>query len=194
MGGSRVIRVARVFRITDDRNTPRQFWVHMANFNPSAVARGMGKVVREPSTFHLGNPLHRVLVTTYLPYVAVESYHLGDCPYDIILDEEKLLFFTELSVSVFCLSSKCNRHIAHAFPETSSIINMIISHVSHLSRPRRRALCLRDERVTSPRRCTLPNRCHCYFLTCKSLCFASTTPQRDLENTCCGRCIGTVCE
>jgi hypothetical protein len=94
VGGSRVIRVV---------NTR----MHMANFNPSAVARGIGNVVREPTTI-----LKRSMdsftedVTTYLPYVEVVN---NDRNFDhslccLKLDEEKIVLFTRTNtatVSVF---------------------------------------------------------------------------------------------
>ncbi|OJA18340.1 hypothetical protein AZE42_06207 [Rhizopogon vesiculosus] len=67
VGGSRVMRVV-------------EHRMHMTDFNPSAVARGIGKDV-----------------TTYLPYVEVvnSDRNFAGLLEDIILDEEKVLIFIQ---------------------------------------------------------------------------------------------------
>ncbi|KAG2124222.1 hypothetical protein DEU56DRAFT_597566 [Suillus clintonianus] len=79
-GGSRVIRAVPI-----SFHTP--FRLSMMDFNPSAVARGVGKVVKEAITFED--------VTTYLPYVEVVNDRVFDYPRAIIVDEERLLVFTD---------------------------------------------------------------------------------------------------
>ncbi|KAG2344394.1 hypothetical protein BDR05DRAFT_989245 [Suillus weaverae] len=66
--GSHVVLFAPVGPYNDQDPVP----VRMMDFNPSAVARGIGKVVREATTYHR---FHRdaMSVTTYLPYVEVVS-------------------------------------------------------------------------------------------------------------------------
>ncbi|KAG1734740.1 uncharacterized protein EDB91DRAFT_1250857 [Suillus paluster] len=82
-----------------------EFWVHMNDFNPSAVARGIGKVVREP-TVPAGFREH---VVTYLHYVEVVNLRI--CPrfVRITLDEERLLYSPSINtnheVGVFRMSS-----------------------------------------------------------------------------------------
>ncbi|KAG1753562.1 uncharacterized protein EDB91DRAFT_1242542 [Suillus paluster] len=67
----------------------------MSDFNPSAVARGIGKVVREPKTFPASVYGFTQDVATYLPYVEMRSYRdFDDSLEDIILDEESVLLFT----------------------------------------------------------------------------------------------------
>ncbi|KAG1737642.1 hypothetical protein EDB19DRAFT_1829429 [Suillus lakei] len=62
-GGTRVVRMVPIpgSRYFD------KFWVHMNDFNPSAVARGIRKVVREP-TVSAGFTQY---VVTYFPYAEV---------------------------------------------------------------------------------------------------------------------------
>ncbi|OAX31340.1 hypothetical protein K503DRAFT_806139 [Rhizopogon vinicolor AM-OR11-026] len=71
--------------------------MHMADFNPSAVARAVGKVVREPMVIptRLMNNFTED-VTTYLPYVEVvnNDREFDGTLWNIILDEEKMLIFT----------------------------------------------------------------------------------------------------
>ncbi|OJA17970.1 hypothetical protein AZE42_13375 [Rhizopogon vesiculosus] len=84
VGGSRVIQLVGTR-------------MHMADFNPSVVARGVGKVVREPTTIPTGSMYSFTEdVTTYLPYVEVvnNDREFGSTLWDIILDEEKVLIFT----------------------------------------------------------------------------------------------------
>jgi hypothetical protein len=97
VGGSRVIR------LVDTR-------MHMADFNPSAVARGIGNVVRVPTTIPTRRPPYRYSftedVTTYLPYVEVvnNDRDFDGSLWDIVLDDEKVLIFTRTNtatVSVF---------------------------------------------------------------------------------------------
>ncbi|KAG1841913.1 hypothetical protein DFJ58DRAFT_856105 [Suillus subalutaceus] len=86
-GGSRVISFARQDYYDDEDPT---ILVQMMDFNPSAVARGIGKVVREATTYH---PFHKddMSVTTYLPYVEVVSSRvLHDRPLAFALDEEQV--------------------------------------------------------------------------------------------------------
>jgi len=75
----------------------------MTDFNPSAVARGIGKVVREP-TISSGF-LPGVDVTTCLPFVDVDyDLTFDDAIHDILLDEERIVAFTRAKtepVSVF---------------------------------------------------------------------------------------------
>jgi hypothetical protein len=76
----------------------------MTDFNPSAVARGIGKVVREPTTFPTSIYSFLQDVTTFLPYVEVVNNDRDfSSLWDIILDEERVLIFTQAdaTVSVF---------------------------------------------------------------------------------------------
>jgi hypothetical protein len=77
----------------------------MMDFNPSAVARGIGKVVQErrTSSRHKNNCEQYLPVTTYLPYVEVVNDHTLNFV-DVRLDEERVVMF--LKVSVFCLSKQ----------------------------------------------------------------------------------------
>ncbi|KAG2032729.1 hypothetical protein BDR03DRAFT_741236 [Suillus americanus] len=88
VGGSRVISVVQ-------RNHESE--VHMVDFNPFAVARGIGKVVREHSFSKLRDRLGEYPVTTYLPYVEVVSDRAVE-PYDVVLDEEMVVMFLHVSV------------------------------------------------------------------------------------------------
>jgi hypothetical protein len=77
----------------------------MTDFNPSAVARGIGKVVRELTTFPETTYHFTQDVTTYLPYVEVIN---NDRPFDIslegiVLDEEKILVFTRVKPEIVCV-------------------------------------------------------------------------------------------
>lgn len=67
--GSRVLRVGRAIDATDDDLV--EYSLHMMDFSPLAIKhrRGLGRLVREPSTIDLDG----VLVTTSLPYVEVAS-------------------------------------------------------------------------------------------------------------------------
>ncbi|KAG0701569.1 hypothetical protein DFH29DRAFT_1050180 [Suillus ampliporus] len=86
VGGSRVVWAVPV----SGSSPALGFRLHMTDFNPSAVARGIGKVVRKPSSINFGN------MTTWLPYVElVNDRVFPDSLDDIILDEEKLLVFTK---------------------------------------------------------------------------------------------------
>ncbi|OJA18339.1 hypothetical protein AZE42_06206 [Rhizopogon vesiculosus] len=75
--------------------------MHMADFNPSAVARGVGKIVREPTTIPIGSMNSFTEdVTTYLPYVeVVNNDHEFGTLWDIILDEDKMLIITPANVA-----------------------------------------------------------------------------------------------
>ncbi|KAG1886451.1 hypothetical protein F4604DRAFT_1675367 [Suillus subluteus] len=67
--------------------------LHVADFNPSTVVRGIGRVIHEPVTTSV---FIDDAVTTSLPYVEVVSsqvYPTG-CISRIMLDEERLLLFT----------------------------------------------------------------------------------------------------
>ncbi|KAG1729959.1 uncharacterized protein EDB91DRAFT_798765 [Suillus paluster] len=87
VGGSRVIR-AVPFPDPDDSS----FQLHMTDFNPSAVARGIGKVVQEPTTTTLELD---VPITTYLPFVEVVHDQCLDASlWNIVLDEEKMVILT----------------------------------------------------------------------------------------------------
>jgi len=65
----------------------------MLDFNPSAVVRGIGNVVREPTTLPASESGFMEDVTTYLPYVDVVSNdcYLSPCTNNIIIDEERIL-------------------------------------------------------------------------------------------------------
>jgi hypothetical protein len=102
VGGTRIVRAVYYY----PSNVMRMY-----DFNPSAVTRGIGKVVREPTTFPTSRYAFKQDVTTCLPYVEVaNNYREFDRSfYDITLDEEKVLIFSRLnteSVSslYFCLS------------------------------------------------------------------------------------------
>jgi hypothetical protein len=87
VGGSRVIRP-----VLHDSSLR----MHMTDFNPSAVARGIGKVIQDPTTLLASRYGFTQDVTTHLPYVEVVN---NDRDFDfslrrIILDEEKILIFT----------------------------------------------------------------------------------------------------
>ncbi|KAG0700087.1 hypothetical protein DFH29DRAFT_651373 [Suillus ampliporus] len=92
VGGSRVIWV--VPKGPDDQSL-----VHVMDFNPSAVARGFGKVVREATTINTplsphSNPEQYIEATTYLPYVEVVGDRiLNYCPSNVTVDEEQVLLF-----------------------------------------------------------------------------------------------------
>jgi len=79
--------------------------MYMTDFNPSAVARGIGKVVREPTTFPTSIYSFLQDVTTFLPYIEVvnNDRDFDSSLRDIILDEERVLIFTRagMTVSVF---------------------------------------------------------------------------------------------
>ncbi|KAG1749655.1 uncharacterized protein EDB91DRAFT_757242 [Suillus paluster] len=92
VGGSRVIWV-------DHSKYPdTHSLVHMMDFNPSAVARGIGKVVRERTTYPRRTLHHEqyVPVTTYLPYVEVVGEVMIDpcATFSVLLDEEVVSIFT----------------------------------------------------------------------------------------------------
>jgi hypothetical protein len=73
----------------------------MLDFNPSAVACGIGKVVREATTYH-PHVEEDMPVTTYLPYVeVVSSCILHNHAIGFALDEEQVAL-VERSVSVEC--------------------------------------------------------------------------------------------
>ncbi|KAG0703934.1 hypothetical protein DFH29DRAFT_1078690 [Suillus ampliporus] len=83
VGGSRIVWPVHV--------SGSGFRLHMVDFNPCAIARGIGKVVREPSSTDFDS---EDVVTTYLPYMEVVSDLVFDgSPIDIILNEERLLVF-----------------------------------------------------------------------------------------------------
>lgn len=58
--------------------------MHMYDFNPSAVARDIGKVVRKPTTFLKSSSTFEQDVTTCLPFVEVVYY---DRKFDNSLDD-----------------------------------------------------------------------------------------------------------
>ncbi|KAG1729965.1 uncharacterized protein EDB91DRAFT_1227796 [Suillus paluster] len=90
VGGSRVIRAVPFL----DRNYST-FRLHMTDFNPSAVARGIGKVVREPTTTALDSD---VPITTYLPFVeAIHDQCLDASLWSIVLDEERMVILTKVT-------------------------------------------------------------------------------------------------
>jgi hypothetical protein len=83
--------------------------VRMIDFNPSAVARGIGKVVREHTTFswHNKNLEQYLPVTTYLPYAEVVNDRTLDT-FDVKLDEEKVVMFLDVSVFLPVEAMKLN--------------------------------------------------------------------------------------
>ncbi|KAG0700326.1 hypothetical protein DFH29DRAFT_637304 [Suillus ampliporus] len=94
MGGSRVVWATPV---TGDDSSQ----LHMADFNPSAVARGIGNVVREPTTSTGLQP--DVQVTTYLPFVeVVRECIISGSLWDIVLDEEKMAILTQPGIESEC--------------------------------------------------------------------------------------------
>jgi hypothetical protein len=77
-----------------------QFRMHMTDFNPSAVARGVGKVVREPTLIPSGNGFTQD-VMTYLPYMeVVNDYRYPFVLHGILVDEERILILTQADTSV----------------------------------------------------------------------------------------------
>ena len=80
-------------------------FMHMLDFNPSAVMRGIGNVVREPTTIPASESGFMEDVTTYLPYVDVvkdNCYISLDVDTVVIIDEERMLvFYIHEIVSVF---------------------------------------------------------------------------------------------
>ncbi|KAG1895795.1 uncharacterized protein F5891DRAFT_1056972 [Suillus fuscotomentosus] len=85
VGGSRVIWAGPVADRSDS-----SFQLYMTDFNPSVVARGIGKVVRGPTT-SVGLPSD-MQVSTYLPFVEVSHDEAFDAPlWDIKLDEETMV-------------------------------------------------------------------------------------------------------
>ncbi|KAG2139861.1 uncharacterized protein EDB93DRAFT_1106056 [Suillus bovinus] len=92
VGGSRVIWASPVAGRSDS-----SFQLCMTDFNPSAVARGIGKVIREPTTLLGLQP--DMQVTTYLPFVEVSHDRAFDAPlWDIKLDEETMVMFTRSTI------------------------------------------------------------------------------------------------
>src|SRR6267154_2157303 len=84
VGGTRVVRAVPV-----PGSNHSSFRVHMNDFNPSAVARCIGKVVGEPTK----TEGFRQDVITYLPYVKVVNDRVFNAPFrDIILNEKIFLF------------------------------------------------------------------------------------------------------
>ncbi|KAG2142969.1 hypothetical protein DEU56DRAFT_900305 [Suillus clintonianus] len=92
VGGSRVIRAVPVAGRSDS-----PFRLHMMDFNPSAVARGIGKVVRKPtSSMGLQQDMQ---VRTYLPFVEVVHDQVFDgSPWSIAVNEEVVVVITELKM------------------------------------------------------------------------------------------------
>ncbi|OAX31178.1 hypothetical protein K503DRAFT_870733 [Rhizopogon vinicolor AM-OR11-026] len=89
VGGSRIMRLVGTR-------------MHMADFNPSAVARGVGKIVREPTTIPTRSMNSFTEdVTTHLPYVEVvnNDREFDGTLWDVILDEEKVLIITLANVA-----------------------------------------------------------------------------------------------
>jgi len=78
-----------------------QSWrMNMTDFNPSAVARGVGKVVREPTTIPASMYGFTQDVTTYLPYTeAVDNHARPFCLYGVLVDEERILILTRANTS-----------------------------------------------------------------------------------------------
>ncbi|KAJ8595044.1 hypothetical protein M405DRAFT_807914, partial [Rhizopogon salebrosus TDB-379] len=70
----------------------------MTDFNPSAVARGIGKVVREPTTIPASMYRFTQDVTTFLPYVEMvdNDRHFDSFLDRIIVDEERVSIFTRV--------------------------------------------------------------------------------------------------
>ncbi|KAJ8588680.1 hypothetical protein M405DRAFT_882033 [Rhizopogon salebrosus TDB-379] len=89
VGGSRV-----VFAVPASGSVNPSFQLRMLDFNPSAMARGIGKVVRG-STFE-GYQMDWREVVASLPYVEVVNNRVfGASIRDIILDEERMLIFSQ---------------------------------------------------------------------------------------------------
>jgi len=84
LGESRVVQAVPVSGSVLDSH----YSLVLHDFNPSAVARDIGRVVRGPSTSEVCGQN----VTTYLPYVEVANHRiLSDDCHDIIMNEEKML-------------------------------------------------------------------------------------------------------
>ncbi|KAG1737983.1 hypothetical protein EDB19DRAFT_2025492 [Suillus lakei] len=88
VGGSRVVWASHVAGQDD-----LSFQLYMMDFNPSAVARGIGKVITQPTTSVCSLP--DMPVTTYLPFVEVsdDKFYHGDL-LELVLDEEQLAILT----------------------------------------------------------------------------------------------------
>ncbi|KAG1717273.1 hypothetical protein EDB19DRAFT_2033029 [Suillus lakei] len=88
VGGSRIVWAAHVPGEDDS-----SFQLHMMDFNPSAVARGIGNVITQPTTSVRSPP--DMPVMTYLPFVEVsdDNFYCGDL-LEIILDEEQMAILT----------------------------------------------------------------------------------------------------
>jgi hypothetical protein len=93
VGGSRVIH-AGIYHSS--------VILRMYDFNPSAVARGIGEVVRKPTTFPSSIHGFKQDVTTCLPYVKVVNYdrRFTESFDSVVLDEEKVLIFNIANVSL----------------------------------------------------------------------------------------------
>ncbi|OAX37848.1 hypothetical protein K503DRAFT_207476 [Rhizopogon vinicolor AM-OR11-026] len=77
-----------------------KFQAYMADSSPSAVAGGVGKVVRGPTIFEARSARHWETGSTYLPYVeVVNNCVFDDYVHDIILDEEMMLIFSNTDVN-----------------------------------------------------------------------------------------------
>ena len=90
IGGSRVIWAVPI----PNSKTDKLFRLHMTDFNPITVARGIGKVFRGPTLFKSsrGSPT----VTTCLPYVEVVNQRIFKASVcKIVLNEDKLVVYTK---------------------------------------------------------------------------------------------------
>jgi len=100
VGGFRVVWAVPV----PGSATQNLFQLHMTDFNPAAVARGVGRVVREPTICKPSRYLPDHIVTTSLPYLEVVNDHIFDAKkmelYNIMVDEEKVSIFSRKSESV----------------------------------------------------------------------------------------------
>ncbi|KAG2040858.1 hypothetical protein BDR03DRAFT_68403 [Suillus americanus] len=94
VGGSRVVWAGSVAGEPDS-----SFQLHMADFNPSAVARGIGKVIREPTISGSVGLWSDAPVKTYLPFVEVSHDRFFNALlWDITLDEETMVLFTQPTI------------------------------------------------------------------------------------------------
>jgi hypothetical protein len=126
VGGSRVIWAVPISGSSS--NNPL-FQLHMADFNPSAVAGGIGKVVRdgEPISFDSQHPGYMrrddQQVTTYLPFVEVVNDRIFNATvHDILLHEKSVLIFT----------TKPGTQYVSVFPHVELMTRMLtISSIRH---------------------------------------------------------------
>ncbi|KAG1818665.1 uncharacterized protein BJ212DRAFT_1497621 [Suillus subaureus] len=107
-GGSRVVSFAKL----NNYNDQDPVLLRMMDFNTSAVARGIGKVVREATTYHSFNK-DEMSVTTYLPYIeAISSCILHNNALSFALDEEQVALLEQSE----CIST-CQVNDVQHLPE-----------------------------------------------------------------------------